>query len=439
MSSLFIIFLVSAHMPSAFEYRENTPAALFPFVRAVVETGPGTITGNPAGFALYDMYYFGAEYAQPYSIKGLDSASARAGYSKGGTGVQAAYSFYGIDEYGERSVAIGAGRLFHPRLAAGLTAYRHELHIAADDYSMRRSFVDCGAAVIAMPFDWLRAGFIYENMRAAYEKNHDRAMPVWSTGLSLSPTRGLSLAWNLTREHYGPINSLVISANPLPRLGLRAGYARETSSFAGALVFSLGRVVLSYGIRQHAYLGPTHMVSLTAISSPVTLEEIRYETLRSRRVVRPPVRRIDINSCGIEELEEIPVLGEDIPGRIIRYREMIGPVSHHALRQIGMEEREITELMDYIEGLAGDPALAGRGQRDRPAGRAASTSRPFASQEKRKELFSRLLRRGVPASMALKIADRARELGREELIREVSSKKDIPEHLKKSIIAACSE
>jgi hypothetical protein len=104
-----------------------------------------------------------------------------------------------------------------------------------------------------------------------------------------------------------------------------------------------------------------------------------------------------------------------------------------------MEEREITELMDYIEGLAGDPALAGRGQRDRPAGRAASTSRPFASQEKRKELFSRLLRRGVPASMALKIADRARELGREELIREVSSKKDIPEHLKKSIIAACSE
>ena len=118
---------------------------------------------------------------------------------------------------------------------------------------------------------------------------------------------------------------------------------------------------------------------------------------------------------------------------------MIGPVSRHALRQIGMEEREILELMDYAEGLAEDPGRAERERRNETRRRGAPPTRPFASQEKRKELFSRLLARGVPASLAIRIADRARELGRDELIREISGMKDISEHLRKTIIAACSE
>jgi hypothetical protein len=438
-SALFIILLVTAAAPSAFEYRESAPAALFPFVRAVSDTGTGSIPDGPAGLALYDMYYVSAAYARPYSLQGLNAASSRTGYSDGVNGVQAAYSFFGTDEYGERSISLKAGRLLHPRLAAGLGLSRHDLTIEADGYSMRRSFIDCTAAVLVMPFDWLRAGFIHENIRSSFDKSDGTITPAWSAGLSVAPARGISLEWNLTREYYGSINSLAISANLIPRLGIRAGYARETSSFAGAVVFSLGHLILSYGIRQHAYLGSTHTVALTALSSPALFDGIRYETLRRKRGRVAPVRRVDINSCGIDDLNEIPVLREGIPERIIKYREMIGPVSRHALRQIGMEEREILELMDYAEGLAEDPGRAERERRNETRRRGAPPTRPFASQEKRKELFSRLLARGVPASLAIRIADRARELGRDELIREISGMKDISEHLRKTIIAACSE
>ena len=294
---------------------------------------------------------------------------------------------------------------------------------------MRRTYIECTAAVLIIPFDWLRAGFIHKNIRSSFDESDGTITPAWSAGLSVAPARGISLEWNLTREYYGPINSLVVSANLLPRLGIRAGYARETSSFAGGVLFSLGRLILSYGIRQHAYLGPTHTVALTALSSPALFEEIRYETRRRKRGQDAVVRRVDINSCGIEDLNEIPVLRDDIPERIMKYRELIGPVSRHALRQIGLEEREILELMDYVEGLAEDPGRGERERRDETRGRGAPPSRPFASQEKRKDLFSRLLARGVPASLAIRIADRARDLGRNELVREISGMKDIPEHL----------
>ena len=139
MSALIIILLVTAAAPSAFEYRESAPAALFPFVRAVSDTGTGSISDGPAGLALYDMYYVTTAYARPYSLQGLNAGSSRAGYSDGVNGVQAAYSLFGTDEYGERSISLKAGRLLHPRLAAGLEFSRHDLTIEADGYSMRRS------------------------------------------------------------------------------------------------------------------------------------------------------------------------------------------------------------------------------------------------------------------------------------------------------------
>jgi hypothetical protein len=104
-----------------------------------------------------------------------------------------------------------------------------------------------------------------------------------------------------------------------------------------------------------------------------------------------------------------------------------------------MEEREVDGLMDYIEGLAEDPGRTDRDRRTTATGRKPAGSGPFASTEKRKELFSKLIQRGVPASLALKIADRARELGNEELLREVAGMKDVPGHIRKVITSVCSE
>jgi len=47
-SGLLIILLVVSAAPSAFEYRERAPAALFPFVRAVSDAGVGSTFDGPA-------------------------------------------------------------------------------------------------------------------------------------------------------------------------------------------------------------------------------------------------------------------------------------------------------------------------------------------------------------------------------------------------------
>ncbi|HSV97381.1 MAG TPA: hypothetical protein VLM75_10670 [Spirochaetota bacterium] len=438
MNTLLIVLMVLQNPPAAFEYRANSPAALFPFVCAISD--PALVnTGNPAHIPLRNSFHFGISYARPYALEGLNAGTTHAGYSDGTNGIEGLYSLFGTDEYRERGFVLGAGRRLHPRMTAGVVVARHDLSIDADGYSRRHSLLDFTAAVIIMPFEWLHAGFIQENIRSAFDESDGLVYPSWSAGAAVLPARGMTIAWNLNREYYGTINSVSLSANLLPRVGIRVGYAREISCFSGAVLFSLGRLVVSYGIRQHAYLGATHSVAVTALSADTFFEEIRYETLRRRRNNTPPVRKIDINKCELEELAEIPVLREGIPERIIKYREMIGPVSRHALRQIGLEEREVNELMDHVEGLADDPGRKERYSRSPGIGRDAQASRPFASNEKRKELFSRLVHRGVPASLALKIADRARDLGRDELIREIAGMKDVPEHIKKAITSACSE
>jgi hypothetical protein len=438
MSTLFIVLVLLSHPPAAFEYRESAPGALFPFVRAVPDH---TLvdTGNPAFLPFWGSFHLGASYSRPYALEGLNAGTSHAGYSNGTSGVQGSYSLFGTDEYRERGLALGAGRFFHRRLAAGISLAHNELSIQADGYSRRHSFFDFTAAAVVMPVEWLRAGFVQENIRSALDDSDGLVHPSWSAGLAVMPSRGMSIAWNLNREYYGLINSVSLSANLLPRVGIRAGYARETTSFSGAVLFSLGRIVVSYGLRQHAYLGATHSVAVTVLSADTFFEEIRYETLRRRRIDSPPARKIDINRCELEDLAEIPVLREEIPGRIMKYREMIGPVSRHSLRQIGMEEREVDGLMDYIEGLAEDPGRTDRDRRTTATGRKPAGSGPFASTEKRKELFSKLIQRGVPASLALKIADRARELGNEELLREVAGMKDVPGHIRKVITSVCSE
>ncbi|MCU0845760.1 MAG: helix-hairpin-helix domain-containing protein [Spirochaetes bacterium] len=438
MNTLFVILMVFQNPPAAFEYRASSPAALFPFVRAVSDSALVN-TGNPAYIPLWNSFHFGASYARPYALEGLNTGTSHAGYSDGTNGIQGSYSLFGTGEYRERGFALDAGRLVHPRITAGVGVARHDLSIEADGYSRRHSLIDFTAAAIIMPFEWLHLGFIQENIRSALDDSDGLMYPSWSTGVAVIPARGVSIAWNLNREYYGPINSFSLSANLLPRVGVRAGYARETSSFSGAVLFSLGRLIVSYGIRQHAYLGATHSVAITALSVDSFFEEIRYETLRRRRNFTPPARKIDINKCELEDLAEIPVLREGIPERIMKYRQMIGPVSRHALRQIGLEELEVNELMEHIEGLAEESDRNEKYRRPPGTGRGAAASRPYASNEKRKELFTGLIHRGVPASVALRVADRARDLGRDELIREIAGMKDIPDHIKKAIISACSE
>ena len=51
----------------------------------------------------------------------------------------------------QRGLALGAGRFFHRRLAAGIGLAHNELSIQADGYSRRHSFFDFTAAAVVMP------------------------------------------------------------------------------------------------------------------------------------------------------------------------------------------------------------------------------------------------------------------------------------------------
>jgi hypothetical protein len=251
-----------------------------------------------------------------------------------------------------------------------------------------------------------------------------KSTPAWSAACLSAPAKEYRSnephARALRSDHSRPFRQ---TSAPL---GIRA-YARETSSFAGAVVFSLGRVILSYGIRQHAYLGPTHTVALTVLSSPALFDGIRYETPRRKRGRASAVRRVDINSCGIDDLNEIPVLREGIPERIMKYREMIGPVSRHLPDR--MEERIVDSWTNV-----GDWPRPGRPSAS--AGMMSGTSAPPFAVRSQKERNSFTAPHAGPAPRLRSRHARAHGAMTDQ---ETSGMKDIPEHLRKTIIFSMLE
>src|SRR3990172_122768 len=79
------------------------------------------------------------------------------------------------------------------------------------------------------------------------------------------------------------------------------------------------------------------------------VESLNYGDIFKRVLEFRDINKIDINACTIDELMQIPEINELMAGRIVKYRERVGPVTKDALIQIGLEEREIRHLMKFVK------------------------------------------------------------------------------------------
>jgi hypothetical protein len=413
---------------TAFDYRQNSPASLFPQNQAAIDITLPDSASNPAYFPRIKYPYLHFSGCRPYNLDELYSTTIRAGYGDGAFGMQASWSRFGFDQYLENIAEASAGYcpIKYISLGAGLFYYNVSIH--TPEVSLSGHLCDGRLSILIAPFEWIDLSFQYENVVSLFIKSRrDILYPGWSGGAGLKPIKGLSLIWNITSTPYGFVNSLAASINILKYFSIRAGYARESSTYSAAVSFIYKYVSASYGLKYHPHLGLTHSFGVSLAAGEIAVEALNYGEMFNRiREIRG-IKKIDISSCSLEELLQIPDFDELFAGRIIKYRNNIGPVSKDAFIQIGMNEQEARRVMKYITGLADEspkPKKAARGRKEH--------------EKAQKEIFQKLLREGLPASLSLELSEMAVR-GQVHMIRsKLGSLTELDQNKKKRIMQLCA-
>ncbi|HDP80035.1 MAG TPA: helix-hairpin-helix domain-containing protein [Spirochaetes bacterium] len=436
---LILLVMIPQLCLQAFEYRENSPAALFNQYCAIADPSPLGNLSNPSYLPFQQGFYLQGSYGKPYSLDELNAATARTGYSHGIVGLQAGWTSFGMEEYREQTIEGSMGmkvsRFFS--LGAGYTAFN--LRTDTGQWAMNSWTSNARTAVALTPHRALNLSFSQENIISLFnDRRRDLLYPGWSAGCDLSPLEGLHLIWNLNRGYYGFENLFSVSVNLLSFLAVRVGYAREATVSSMALVFFHKNIRVAYGMRYHGILGTTHGVEVTLAGGGLGLSPLRFKRPSRDEAVRDlPDEPVDISRCTPEDLLELPGVSEDIARRIILYRDTIGPVTPKALYQVGLEEQQVQVLRQCLTGLAPDPEGFSRERHKKNRGR--SPAKPGYDSSLRKVLFSRLIKEGVPAGTAIRVADMARTNRLNTLIPAIRGMKDLPPPLREKVVSVCAD
>ncbi|MDY6933213.1 MAG: helix-hairpin-helix domain-containing protein [Spirochaetota bacterium] len=443
MTMIALSFILAKTLFLSFEYKTH-PSSLFPYNNAVSESSAFGHLSNPAYLPIWKVTYISAIYEMPYSMEEMNSGDLRIGSAFNNIGLQLGWSRFGIEEYREDILNINLGYRVCRFLYSGIGMSYYSLYINTEELHFREGLTDFRASLLFLPFRWINVSYQQENINSIFnQERKDILYPDKCFGISIHPVLGISFAWNINKLYYNYINTFTLSTNLLSSLSIKAGYSREMSSFAAAIVFLYNLIRFSYGLRHHPYLGLTHSVGITLTSHNLPFNQVNYNKRIYRRSIPKTIKRVNVNNCTIDELRDIPLLTKEIAERIIKYRNIIGPVTRKALFQIGLTAGEVDKLDRYICGLAKkserktneDDSKAIKYKRLQYKKR---SHRPY-NIETRKMLFQMLLESGISASTALRIAELSREKRREEIILEIENISDLLIEEKDLIIEICND
>ncbi len=429
-----MIFALIKFSFAAFDYREVSQTSLFQFNAAVIDYSvPGDIS-NPAYYPLAKSPYLMFSGSNPYSLENLFSGMLKAGGAHKGFGAQISWNRFGFDQYSENILEAGVSYIFINRISIGVSFSYYNLAINTDVISETHDLFNIKSGLLIIPFDWLNISGTIDNIISLFNPEQQQILfPEWSAGAGIRPVKGLFVSWNINGTAFGLVNSFYVSANILPFLSIRAGYAKETSSYSGSVLVAYKHVSVSYGLKYHPHLGFTHSAGITLTLSPVSLDSVSYSTNfeKDRDDDIKNFKRININTCSENELGKIPGISKTISERLIKYREIIGPVTKDSLVQIGLSQKEADAMLDFIYGLDEE-----KKEEFKPNQHKAAYH--YNIDAARKLIFEKLNKSGIGALPSMKLSEMAVKKETDKINAYIASLKNISEDLRLKVRMICS-
>ena len=392
---ILLLAAVVTALPGAMEYRPVSPGQPFPYILGSVYTPLEGTGPHEAGSADVSAPLLCATYDRPYGLKELEASRLTFGMPAGPFGIHLTWDRFGIEGYRENSLHLGVSFQGGSFFSLGSRGSFYSIDAEGGGFKDQANYWEGGFSCTLNPFSWLSLGGAAENVYAMTRGGTGYIEGQWSCGITLKPRQGLYFSGNVSRIPGGYITSFAAGANLLKYLALEGGYSRETSSGSFAAVFLFKNLAVSYSLRYHPNLGCSHAVTLQIRKKPARLLPFRYGKIHDDE---PALReQIDIRTCSLEALQGVPVLKKPYPRRIIRYRELIGPVTVTALEQLGMRGREIARLHRYVTGIRKkEKSYYKKGSK--------GPGRYKALNRKRKACFAALVESGATSYRAMTIA-----------------------------------
>jgi hypothetical protein len=430
MKIAFIITLTIT-LNSAFEYKTPVGSSPFPYLTAAHDYSCPGIISNPSLIPFVPGLSLSGAVSRPYSEDELVSGSSAVQYSSGTAGVNFLWNHFGTDIYRENIYSINAGYSPFNFFSLGLSGRVYSLTIEAEEISHSENIYDYGISATLRPLKFLDFSFIQENINSLKNnKNIETIYPERSAGILIKPDRGISLAWNITDTSSGIINTFTASVNPLPIFNLTGGYSRETASYNASASLFISNIKVGYNLRYHSYLGYTHTVALTLNTGSLP-ESISYSKIRNHEKISP----VNINNAQYEDIINLPGMNETYAGRIIAYRDEIGPVSAEALSRIGMTSDDLRRFDEHIYGLERDRLSLARNKQKKP--KTYKWKKKESREDKAKRLFRQMLAKGIPANRGIEYS-RLAAAGEKMKFRSIlSNDKKLTEKQKAEVKRIC--
>ena len=344
--NFFILASLSASLLNSFNHKTDPPPNFFSFPVAVSDFFiPGSIT-NPAYLPMARQTYFNFSTVLPYD-QSSPKTNFKVGYSFKKIAGQNSWQRFKINSYKEDLFKTDLGFLLFKSFSLGgsFNYYRFSCQIPVSSFT--ENIFDLDLSLLWQPQEWIEVSLWQNNLLSLFKgKNKTFLFPEKSLGMGLNPLKGIKICWNITETEFEYLNSLALFVNLLPNISLGSGYCLETNTPSVSFSWIYNRISLSYNLKHRPCLGEIHHVGLSIFLDEVTLPTVSYGKLD------PGLdQKIDINRASLEKLLKIPDLKKIYAKRIIKYRQKYGPLTHKALLQIGLEEKEVKDLIPYIYGL----------------------------------------------------------------------------------------
>ena len=420
-------------------YDPAPPGQLFPFPSAVMPVNRDTVLCSPGLTGEINGGIFSASYARPYGIEGLDADYLRSGFGGNGLGVSAGVERFGIDAYREDRASVSAGYA-RQTFSFGAEGFAKRYTLSTEIRN-RYTMYDANVHGIVSPLPFFRLGVRQDCIESIFDRERrDILWPGTSLGIGGAPMRGVFIAWNYYRSDLGGINSYSVTVNLLPRLSLSAGYAREISSYSLSSSLVVKNIVISYGLSYHAYLGATHRAGFSIATGSALFDPVNTPDRRIDPDIDEGVT-VDIENCTADELRAISGLEDTHAERIVKWREIMGPVTEKALAQIGCSRKEIDVVIAHSTGLSEEEEKDSDGGKDFSGKKnwKAPAKKSFVKKTSKKALFIRLVEAGIPAAKALRISDVAMAKSVRDAAAFIESSKDLTPEEKKKARVVCAQ
>jgi hypothetical protein len=433
MKNIFCIIPVLVLSVKAYAYDPVPPAQLFPFPVAVTSVQKDTILCSPAYSGLLKGWALSASYSRPYGIDELQADWTRCGFGNGEKGFSAGWERFGIPEYHEDRVSVSGGMVYNV-FSVGAEAF-YKQYTTSGDIDAQYSLADCNIHAVITPLPFFTMGIRQDSAYSLFAKERqDILWPSTALGVGGSPMKGVFISWNYIRTYYGAVNAFACSVHLVPQLSVSAGYSRETTTYALSTSVVVKNILVSYGMNYHTYLGTSHKVGVTLSTESNLFDPVHAVDKKINPEIDDDVM-VDLEECTIDDLLLIRALEAIHAERILRYREIFGPVTEKALSQMGCTKKEIDAVKKHSTGLAEEDHQETKSRYDKKAPYKAKPKK----QQIKKALFIRLVEGGIPAQKALYISDSALKSSVKEVLTKIDAMKDLSEDEKKKAKKICGE